>query len=78
MNCKENFIKAVRFEKPDYIPVSFIINPACWFYYDNTILFDLMESHRLLFPGFVRPVGEFFPGLPLEARKDEPFRDDFG
>ena len=77
-NYKENYLKAVKFEKPDFIPITFVINHACWDYYDHSVLFDLMETHHRLFPGFKRPTGEYRPELPLVARKDEPFRDDFG
>ena len=75
---KPNFIKAVHFERPDYIPMGFSINDACWHHYPQAALFDLMEQHKLLFPDFVRPVGEFKPEHPPIARKGQPFTDDFG
>jgi hypothetical protein len=75
---KKNILKAVRFESPDYIPMSFHINAACWKHYSHERLFDLMESHKLLFPGFKRPAGEFKPNFSKVARKDIPFTDDWG
>jgi uroporphyrinogen decarboxylase len=47
-----NTIRAIRLERPDYIPMIFWINPACWHHYDRDILLELMASHRMLFPDF--------------------------
>ncbi|MGN1026470.1 MAG: uroporphyrinogen decarboxylase family protein [Faecousia sp.] len=74
----QNYLKAVRFEHPDYIPMSFCINDACWNAYPQDRLFDLMESHPFLFPDFHRPAGHFTPRYAAVARKDHPFTDDFG
>lgn len=73
-----NYLKAVRFEHPDHIPMTFGINDACWNAYPQDRLFDLMESHPLLFPDFHRPAGHFTPQYAAVARKDHPFTDDFG
>ena len=78
MNQRENTIRAIRFERPDHIPVHFHINDACWQHYDQGQLFDLMEAHPLLFPGFRRPQGVLRPRFSLVARKDQPYRDQFG
>lgn len=51
---KHNYIRAIRFERPDYIPMSFQINPACWHHIDQNTLQDLMEEHSFLFPKFKR------------------------
>ena len=74
----DNFTKAIRFERPDYIPMVFAINSACWHHYPKEALFDLMEEHKLLFPGFVRPPHGWEPYYPLVARKDEPYTDPMG
>ena len=47
-SSRENLLKTIRFEKPDYIPMTFHINAACWNYYDQNALLDLMKN----FPGF--------------------------
>ncbi|NLC46357.1 MAG: hypothetical protein GX766_04315 [Firmicutes bacterium] len=73
-----NYVKAVRFEKPDYIPMFFCINDSCWHHYPQDQLFDLMEEHKLLFPDFVRPKGKYIPNYRLVARAGEPYTDDFG
>jgi len=71
-------MRAVRFERPDFIPMSFVINPACWNAYPQDALFDLIEAHPLLFPGSKRPVGAFAPEYPLASRKGRPYTDGFG
>ena len=73
-----NVLRAVRFERPDYIPMRVTINAACYHHYDQNFLFDMQQSHPLLFPGFVRPKQPYVPIYSLVARKDEPYTDDFG
>ncbi len=78
MNQRENMLRTIRFERPDYIPMSFHINAACWQHYDQEQLLDLIEDHPFLFPGFKRPALPFKPEFARVARKHEPYRDDFG
>jgi len=74
----DNKLRAIKFQAPDYIPMTFHINDACWNAYEQDELFELMESHTLLFPDFKRPVGRYEPVYEAVARKDEPYTDDFG
>ena len=79
MSSRETVLKAVRFEKPDTIPMAFSINAACWQHYDQQALFDLMAEHNYLFPDFKHPGNTgLTPGFSLVARKNEPYKDDFG
>jgi hypothetical protein len=78
MNSRENYLRTVRFEHPEYIPMNFCVNGACWAEYGHEAVFELMESHPLLFPGCRRPEGEYKPVFHPVARRDEPFLDDFG
>ena len=73
-----NFIRAVRFERPDHIPMIFAINASCWHHYPKEALWDLMEEHKLLFPNFERPDDAWKPKYALVARKDEPYTDTMG
>ena len=50
----DQFTKAIRFERPDHIPMTFSINASCWHHYPKEELLDLMDSHKLLFPHFKR------------------------
>ena len=74
----DNYTRAVRFERPDHIPMTFVINSSCWNYYDREALWSLMEEHKLLFPNFKRPAPDWKPNFSLVARKDAPYRDAMG
>ena len=80
INKDKNLLKAIRFERPDYIPVTFHINDACWHHYPQERLFDLMESHSFLFPDFKRPPlpHPYVPDYLPNARKGAPYTDSFG
>ena len=75
---RQTLLKAIRFQNPDYIPMTFHINDACWDHYDQNALLDLMEAHPFLFPDFQRPVLPIRPDYDANARKDQPYTDDFG
>jgi len=77
MNARENALRAIRFERPDCIPMTFHINGACWRHYDQNALQDLMEAHPLLFPGFVRQQAVNLR-FGLNQRKDAPYTDPWG
>lgn len=72
------FTKAARFECPERIPMSFVINSSCWHHYEKEALWELMEEHKLLFPNFKRPAPDWSPSYSLVARKDQPYRDVMG
>lgn len=79
MNEKEkNYLKTVQFETPDYIPMNFWVNPACFHHYNQDELFDLMEEHKFLFPDFKRPKTPYVPEYGNCEKADKPFKDDFG
>lgn len=81
---RENTLRAIFFQKPDYIPVTYAINPAYYFSNDLNAIFDLQERHPLLFPDFVRPkdnaafLESFKNGLGGVMQTGKPFVDDFG
>jgi uroporphyrinogen decarboxylase len=77
MTSGENLRRAVQFDAPDWIPMTFHINPACWQHYPPAALQELMAKHALLFPGYNRkqPWGPVFSAV---QRKDEPYRDPWG
>lgn len=77
MTKRDNILKAIRFERPDYIPMNFEINSACWHHYDQNALQDLMEAHTFLFPHFRRHEKRS-PHYLLNQRKDEPYTDPWG
>jgi uroporphyrinogen decarboxylase len=77
MTTRANLLRTIRFERPDYIPMSFHINAACWHHYDQRALQDLMEAHPFLFPGFKRKQ-EVTPHYGLNAHKGQPYTDPWG
>jgi uroporphyrinogen decarboxylase len=78
MDERENLLRVVRFERPEYIPMTFHINDACWHHYPSDALQDLMEGHPFLFPDFQRTPGPIQPDYPPYARASEPFVDPWG
>ena len=77
MTTKENILRAIRFEKPEYIPMTFCINGACYHQYDQDALQDLFESHPFLFPGFQRKKTPFTVQYSNVQLKDHPYTDDW-
>ena len=77
MARRDNILKAIRFERPDCIPMGFHINPACWHHYDPHALQDLMEEHPFLFPDFDGRA-QVSPPYGLNQRADEPYTDPWG
>ncbi len=73
----ENTLRAIRFERPEHIPVVFWINPACWRHYERETLFDLMAAHPLLFPDFDRAAFAM-PELAPWERAGSPYTDAWG
>ncbi len=77
MTPSENLRRAIRFEKPDWIPMEFHINGACWNHYPHDALQELMVEHPLLFPGY-EPVDRVDPGHSPVQLKDHPYTDPWG
>jgi len=78
MNRRENYIRAVNFDYPERIPVSFVINPSSYFAYNQDFLFGEMEKHNYLFPNFKKPNGKFVPELSDICKKGAFYYDGFG
>lgn len=77
MNRRENVLRAIRFERPEHIPMVFHINAACWHHYPSDALQDLMEEHSLLFPDYKRQK-EIKPSYAPNQLKEQPFTDPWG
>ncbi len=70
-----NFVKAARFERPEYIPMKFSINVSCGHHYPDGALEELVESHKFLFP---KPLSPNWKTIPATADADTPFIDAWG
>jgi hypothetical protein len=73
----ENTLRAIRFERPEHIPMIFWINPACWHHYPHDILFELMAEHPLLSPDFTSQNVTLPEPAPWE-RAGKPYKDAWG
>jgi len=78
MDARENYLRAVRFERPDHIPTIFHINDSCWGRYDQGALQDLMEAHPLLFPNFARREEPIAIDHPPFVSTKAPWVDPWG
>ena len=84
LGARENMLRAILFQTPDYIPVTYKINPSYYFANDVDAVLDFQARHPLLFPDFRRPkdadefLEELRKSLHPVMRKGIPFVDDFG
>jgi len=78
MDARENILRAVRFERPESIPMIFHINPACWHHYPQSTLQALMEAHPGLFPDFQRSEEPIETEYLPYARAGIEFTDPWG
>ena len=74
----KNLLAAVRFEKPEYIPMDFHISGACWNNYPQDALLELMADHPVLFPDFDGSVDKVIPACPLWERAGQIYTDPWG
>lgn len=74
LSRRDNTLRAIRFERPEWIPVSFYVNGAYWSHVDHDHLQDLMEEHPLLFPDYRREA-RVIPYYSLCQRANEPYTD---
>jgi len=77
MTSGENLRRTVFFEDPEWIPMEFHINPACWHHYPPGFLQELMADHPFLFPDFSSKE-KINPQFSPVQRKDEPYTDPWG
>jgi hypothetical protein len=79
MTDRENILKAIRFEKPERIPIGFNINYSCWAHYGMEQVREWVEKHPLLFPwGRTVDWKTFQPYCSPTARVAQPFTDAWG
>ena len=75
---RTNLLRTVRFEKPDYVPMTFHVNGSCWDHYPQGALQQLMASHPFLFPNFEEAVRAADIDHPPFARAGESYVDPWG
>ena len=75
---RANILKTIRFEGPEYIPMVFHINGACWQHYPHHALLELISDHPFLFPDFIPTQEVISPDHSPVQRKDTPYTDPWG
>ncbi len=75
---RDNVLRAARFERPEYIPMAFHINAACWHSYPRQDLEALMAAHTFLFPEFEPTPPRVELTSDSEAKADRSFTDPWG
>jgi len=74
----ENLLRAVRFERPDCIPMVFHINASCWHHYPQQALAELMGDFPELFGRATPPELPYTPDYLPNAVASRPYTDPWG
>jgi hypothetical protein len=75
---KKNILRAVHFDRPEYIPMIFHINSSCWNFYNAERLKELMESHAFLFPKSQHTSARTELEYNIFEQPGKPFVDGWG
>jgi uroporphyrinogen decarboxylase len=75
MTSRENLLKAMTFDHPDWVPTIFHVNDSCWAHYDREALYRLMAERPALFPDLGPFERVAWPEFPDFARADRVFID---
>ncbi len=77
MNDRENWLRAIEFRTPEWIPCSVQLAPNMWKIH-RTALVDLVMAHPLVFPGFTPGQIRDFDRMPKGYRAGEMMIDKWG
>ncbi|MBI2940014.1 MAG: hypothetical protein HYY04_06200 [Chloroflexi bacterium] len=77
MNYRENYLRAVEFRYPEWIPCSVALSPVSWRTYRED-LEKLVLDHPRIFPRYSRPDEDFYDEMPVVYREGEYYRDNWG
>lgn len=77
MSIRENWLRAVEFRYPQWIPCSLGISPLTWKVY-HTDLEHLVLAHPRIFPDYEEGSHDFSAPMPPVYRQGEHYRDNWG
>jgi hypothetical protein len=77
MTERENKLRAIRFERPDYIPVIFAVSESVFRHYDPHAVEEVLESHPII-AGKNAMRWDLVPKNSLEVDKKQLYTDEFG
>lgn len=77
LSHRENWLRAVEFRGPEWIPCSVGFAPIVWKTYRDDLV-KIILDHPRLFPGFQPEHANFFDEMPPVYRQGEYYRDNWG
>ncbi|MBE6725182.1 MAG: hypothetical protein E7576_08345 [Ruminococcaceae bacterium] len=77
MTQRENMLRVIRFERPDYIPIVFAVNASVFSHYDPRAVEELLESHPII-AGKDRMRWDLVPKEGDKVDEDVVYYDEFG
>ena len=77
MTARENWLRAVEFRHPQWIPTSVSFSPITWRTYRRQ-LEEIVLRHPLLFPDYREGSTDFDAPFGPAYRQDEHYRDNWG
>ena len=77
MTQRENMLRVIRFERPDYIPVIFAVSGSVFSHYDPHAVEELLESHPII-AGKGRMRWDLVPKEGDAVDQDVIYYDEFG
>jgi uroporphyrinogen decarboxylase len=77
MTSRENYLRAVQFQHPEWIPCGVGFAPAVWQRYRED-LERIMLDHPRLFPDYQAGSACFYDEMPVVYRQGEYYRDNWG
>ena len=77
MTQRENMLRVIRFEHPDYIPIAFHVNESVFAHYDPHAIEELLESHPII-AGKDRMRWDLVPKEGQKVDEEHVYYDEFG
>ncbi len=77
MTQRENMLRVIRFERPDYIPMAFHVNGSVFSHCDPHAVEELLESHPVI-AGKDRMRWDLVPKNKEDVDRDVVYDDEFG
>jgi|YNPNPStandDraft_1061719.scaffolds.fasta_scaffold23248_4 uroporphyrinogen decarboxylase len=77
MEARENWLRAVEFRYPEWIPCSVGFSPLTWNRYRQD-LERIVLAHPRIFPRYRPGQADFFDEMPAVYRQGEYYRDNWG
>ena len=77
MDARENWLRAVEFRYPQWIPCRVVFSPLTWRVHRED-LEKIVLAHPRLFPDYSRENANFYEEMPAAYRQGEYYRDNWG